>query len=113
PGPVSRVRPELFARLSSHRVAVQFSSASVYGAVSADCAFFLYEPTLGDSRRQECGAEIKTKLESADERPAKSGRGQPHSKTCRSPRALNIAKRLGVRLPSAAFAIYPPFVDFI
>src|SRR5438105_4242496 len=33
----------------------------------------------------------------------KSGRGQPHSKTCRSRRVPNIAKRLGMRLPSTAF----------
>jgi hypothetical protein len=37
--------------------------------------------------------------------PGKSGRGQPHSKTWRKREwAFGLAKRLGVRLPSAAFA---------
>src|SRR2546421_1647730 len=44
------------------------------------------------------------KLERATEPLTKSGRGQPHSKTCRRIRAADkCAKRLGVRLPSAAF----------
>src|SRR6266498_1566269 len=56
------------------------------------------------SGKRRGGEAVRLKLSVMRRGSSESGRGQPHSKTCRRyARLRKCAKRLGVRLPSAAF----------
>src|SRR5437016_12732253 len=66
------------------------------------------------SRRREEATFKMLKFETANEYAVKSGRGQPHSKTLRALREPFVSPTgLGVRLPSAALALYPSLVGII